>query len=206
MRKKEPSASLAFVPEDAALEELVQAARSCHACDLYKRATQTVFGEGPIRAPLMLVGEQPGDQEDKQGHPFVGPAGRVLDVALEAASIPRDQVYVTNVVKHFIDRPETTRLIERLHQSGVRMRELGRARGGRLARKTFVITGTLATLSRDQAKDRILALGGHVASSVSRNTDYLVTGEHPGSKLDTARRLGTRTLDEDAFLALLASA
>jgi uracil-DNA glycosylase family protein len=76
-------------------------ALGCRACPLWKHATQTVFGEGAAPAPLMLVGEQPGDQEDLQGRPFVGPAGRILDEALEAAGIERDAAYVTNVVKHF---------------------------------------------------------------------------------------------------------
>jgi uracil-DNA glycosylase family protein len=76
-------------------------AAGCKACDLYKRATQTVFGEGPPRAAIMMVGEQPGDSEDLAGHPFVGPAGRLLDRALEEAGIDRTTVYLTNVVKHF---------------------------------------------------------------------------------------------------------
>jgi DNA polymerase len=80
---------------------LREQAASCTHCDLYKRATQTVFGEGTRRARVMLVGEQPGDQEDRQGRPFVGPAGRLLDQALVAAGIDRDEVYVTNAVKHF---------------------------------------------------------------------------------------------------------
>ncbi len=83
------------------LDELRRAARGCKACDLWKNATQTVFGEGPSKATIMFVGEQPGDQEDLAGHPFVGPAGRILDEALREASIERDQTYVTNVVKHF---------------------------------------------------------------------------------------------------------
>jgi DNA polymerase len=83
------------------LEELRRDAAGCTACELYAPATQTVFGEGPPTAWLMLVGEQPGDQEDRKGAPFVGPAGRVLDTALERAGIERDGVYVTNAVKHF---------------------------------------------------------------------------------------------------------
>jgi uracil-DNA glycosylase len=83
------------------LAEIAGGAAQCNRCDLYRRATQTVFGEGPVPAAMMLVGEQPGDQEDKQGVPFVGPAGRVLDDALEAAGIDRGAVYVTNAVKHF---------------------------------------------------------------------------------------------------------
>ncbi len=80
---------------------LRDAARDCKACDLWKTGTQTVFGEGPSRSQIMFVGEQPGDQEDRAGHPFVGPAGKLLDQALEQAGIDRTKVYVTNVVKHF---------------------------------------------------------------------------------------------------------
>jgi uracil-DNA glycosylase family protein len=83
------------------LTRLAHDAAGCRACDLYRNATQTVFGEGPQEAELMLVGEQPGDREDLTGRPFVGPAGRVLDNALALAGIDRDRVYVTNAVKHF---------------------------------------------------------------------------------------------------------
>jgi uracil-DNA glycosylase len=83
------------------LKELRAEAAGCRACPLWKTGTQTVFGEGSARATVMLVGEQPGDQEDKAGRPFVGPAGRVLDEALEAAGIDRGSAYVTNAVKHF---------------------------------------------------------------------------------------------------------
>ena len=86
-------------------------ASECKACDLYKRGTQTVFGEGPRRASIMLVGEQPGDAEDLAGRPFVGPAGRLLDRALEEAGIDRQAVYVTNVVKHFKWEPRGKRRI-----------------------------------------------------------------------------------------------
>lgn len=83
------------------LEELAKEAQGCELCHLYKDATQTVFGEGPSEARLMFVGEQPGDQEDKAGRPFVGPAGQLFDKALEDAGIPRSDAYVTNAVKHF---------------------------------------------------------------------------------------------------------
>jgi DNA polymerase len=83
------------------LDELRRDAAGCTACDLYKTATQVVFGEGPGNAEAMFVGEQPGDQEDKLGHPFVGPAGKLLDRAFADAGIDREQVYLTNVVKHF---------------------------------------------------------------------------------------------------------
>ena len=83
------------------LEELAKEAATCTRCDLYQRATATVFGEGRPHSPLALVGEQPGDQEDKQGRPFVGPAGHILDRALRESGIERADVYVTNAVKHF---------------------------------------------------------------------------------------------------------
>jgi len=95
------------------LDELRDDAVGCTRCDLYKTGTQVVFGEGPRNAAAMFVGEQPGDQEDKQGHPFVGPAGKVLDDGLEAAGIDREQVYLTNVVKHF---KWTARGKRRIHQ------------------------------------------------------------------------------------------
>lgn len=90
-----------FVPDSLEMDELAAAAHSCKGCDLYLDATQTVFGAGSAKAGLVLVGEQPGDHEDKAGMPFVGPAGRLLDKALLAASVDRDRVYVTNAVKHF---------------------------------------------------------------------------------------------------------
>jgi uracil-DNA glycosylase len=90
-----------LIPEQLTIESLREAAAGCKACDLWEKATQTVFGEGKGNARLMLVGEQPGDREDIEGHPFVGPAGRILDQALEAAGIARAEVYLTNVVKHF---------------------------------------------------------------------------------------------------------
>jgi DNA polymerase len=95
------------------LDELRKAAAGCTACDLYRHATQTVFGEGQLRARLMLVGEQPGDREDVEGRPFVGPAGQLLDRALAEAGIDRALVYVTNVVKHFKWTPRGKR---RIHQ------------------------------------------------------------------------------------------
>lgn len=101
-----PAATLADVPaDDRGLEQARRVAAGCTACDLYARATQTVFGEGRPAASLMLVGEQPGDREDLAGHPFVGPAGAMLDRALADAGIDRDRVFVTNVVKHFKWKP-----------------------------------------------------------------------------------------------------
>ena len=90
-----------FVPKTHSLARLRRAAAECQGCELFRRATQTVFGEGPASARLMLVGETPGDQEDRMGHPFVGAAGRLLDEVLTEAGIDRKQAYVTNAVKHF---------------------------------------------------------------------------------------------------------
>jgi len=95
-RRIEPGGNLR-----ASWEALLKDARKCTRCDLYKHATQTVFGEGPLDAAIMFVGEQPGDQEDIAGRPFVGPAGQLFDAALEKAGIDRSTVYVTNAVKHF---------------------------------------------------------------------------------------------------------
>ena len=97
----EPNDATPFLPERLSLKQLREAAAQCHGCHLWRKATQTVFGEGPARARLMLVGEQPGDVEDREGHVFVGPAGRELDRGLEAAGITRSDAYLTNVVKHF---------------------------------------------------------------------------------------------------------
>ena len=102
-----------LIPAQPTLPGLREAAAGCRACDLYKTGTQTVFGEGTVRAEIMFVGEQPGDREDLEGKPFVGPAGRLLDESLKEAGIDRDQVYITNAVKHFKWKPQGKR---RLHQ------------------------------------------------------------------------------------------
>jgi uracil-DNA glycosylase family protein len=102
-----------FVPKTTSLKVLSAASHECRGCDLYKSATQVVFGAGPKSAQVMFVGEQPGDQEDRQGEPFVGPAGALLDKALADAGIPRDQVYVTNAVKHFKWEPRGKRRIHK---------------------------------------------------------------------------------------------
>ena len=101
------------VPDTSSLATLKTSSKTCTACHLFKHATQTVFGEGPKGATLMLLGEQPGDQEDLAGKPFVGPAGKILDRALEEAGIDRTQVYVTNTVKHFKWEPRGKRRIHK---------------------------------------------------------------------------------------------
>jgi uracil-DNA glycosylase len=109
----ETESAAAYLPERPTLERLREASAGCRGCHLWEQATQTVFGEGARGAEVMFVGEQPGDQEDIAGKPFVGPAGRILDQALEEAGIDRRQTYVTNVVKHFKWQPRGKR---RIHQ------------------------------------------------------------------------------------------
>jgi uracil-DNA glycosylase family protein len=96
-----PMTAADYIPEHPTLRALREGVQKCRGCDLYRYATQAVFGEGPLKARIALVGEQPGDEEDRQGRPFVGPAGKLLDKALEEAGIERADVYVTNAVKHF---------------------------------------------------------------------------------------------------------
>jgi uracil-DNA glycosylase family protein len=109
------SAGEAVIGGGVTFQEVRTAAAGCRACDLWARATQTVFGEGPVPARWMLVGEQPGDHEDMDGRPFVGPAGKILDQALDAVGIDRERTFVTNVVKHFKWRPSPTGK-RRLHE------------------------------------------------------------------------------------------
>jgi uracil-DNA glycosylase family protein len=109
-RKQKPSAR-PWVPDTHDLKKLAEAARHCEGCDLFRNATQSVFGEGPRQSRVVLVGEQPGDEEDQQGRPFVGPAGRLLNRALDEAGVDRSSLYVTNAVKHFKFEPRGKRRI-----------------------------------------------------------------------------------------------
>ena len=113
MAEEEPNDATPFLPEKRSLATLREAAQTCRGCHLWRDATQTVFGEGLRKARVMFVGEQPGDQEDLQGRPFVGPAGRLLDEAMVEAGIDRTKAYVTNAVKHFKWEPRGKR---RIHQ------------------------------------------------------------------------------------------
>jgi DNA polymerase len=142
------------------LTRLAHEAAGCRACDLWRDATQTVFGEGPADAELMLVGEQPGDREDLAGHPFVGPAGRVLDEALTAAGIDRDDVYVTNAVKHFKWRARGKR---RIHDKPNRM-EVAACRPW--------LDGELAAV-----QPRVLVLLGATAAQALLGASFRVTRE-----------------------------
>src|SRR5437867_612712 len=113
MPKRIQNTAAPFVPDNPTIPKLRAAAAGCKGCDLWKLGTQTVFGEGSAKARVMLVGEQPGDQEDIQGRPFVGPAGKILDKALAEAGIDREDVYVTNAVKHFKWEPRGKRRIHK---------------------------------------------------------------------------------------------
>jgi uracil-DNA glycosylase family protein len=113
MSKRVQTTASPRIPPEPTIAKLQAAAADCQACDLWKTGTQTVFGEGSSKGRVMLVGEQPGDQEDIQGHPFVGPAGKVLDQALAAAGIDRQETYVTNAVKHFKWEPRGKRRIHK---------------------------------------------------------------------------------------------
>ena len=114
LTREEHSGAEALIPERPTLPKLREAAAACEACELHEKGTQTVFGEGLKRARVVLVGEQPGDREDVEGRPFVGPAGRVLDRALAEAGIERADAYLTNAVKHFNWKPKGKR---RIHQA-----------------------------------------------------------------------------------------
>lgn len=108
----------AWVPDTRSVRTLAAAARDCRGCELYRESTQTVFGAGAARARVVLVGEQPGDVEDREGLPFVGPAGRVLDRALNDAHLDRDSLYVTNAVKHFRHEDRGKRRLHKTPQAG----------------------------------------------------------------------------------------
>lgn len=171
------------VPETSSLSAVREAARSCTACHLYKRATQTVFGEGPKRAPIMLVGEQPGDYEDVAGKPFVGPAGKILDRALAEAGIDRDEVYVTNAVKHFKWEPRGKR---RIHQKP-NSREIAACRPWmeaemRLVKpKLVVCLGSTAGQAFFGPSFRVMRERGKVLSS--KLAPKVVATVHPSSLL-----------------------
>src|SRR6266436_4337111 len=170
-------------PDTSSLAEVRRAASDCTACHLYKRATQTVFGEGPKNASIMLVGEQPGDYEDVSGRPFVGPAGKIMDQALEEAGIDRSQVYVTNAVKHFKWEPRGKR---RIHQKP-NSREIGACRPWleaelRLVKpKLLVCLGATAAQAIFGLSVRVTCKRGKVLSS--KLAPRVLATVHPASLL-----------------------
>jgi DNA polymerase len=170
----------------ATWQELAESAASCTRCDLYERATATVFGEGKAAAAMVLVGEAPGDQEDKQGRPFVGPAGRVLDRALDEAGIDRADVYLTNAVKHF---KWTERGKRRIHQ--------------RPNRTEIKACGFWLDAELGVIRPRLLVLLGAVAGEAVLGSRFRV-GEHKGKVEEAAvgewRGLVVSTIHPSAVL------
>ena len=200
MRQRVSAVELAA--RERTLSGLRRAVRDCRGCDLWRNATQAVFGEGLARARVMLVGEQPGDKEDLAGHPFVGPAGRVLDEALEAAGIDRKQVYVTNAVKHFKWKARGKR---RIHDKPNAV-ELAACRPWLDGELRFVAPRVLVPLGATAAQ----ALLGRSFKVTQRRgepiegtglAEYVVATVHPSSILrapdDEARRQGRLELAAD---------
>jgi DNA polymerase len=182
---KTPRTAAPFVPKTTSIGALHTAAHACRGCDLYKTATQVVFGEGPRAARVMFVGEQPGDQEDRQGTPFVGPAGALLDKALEDARIPRAQVYVTNAVKHFKWEARGKR---RIHKKP-RVSEIKACRPWLEAElksvKPVVIVclGATAAQSVMGPQFKLLQSRGQVFPSPMADAAHVVATVHPSSVL-----------------------
>jgi uracil-DNA glycosylase family protein len=195
-------------PTAHALDDLRREAAACRACELWKLGTQTVFGEGPADARVMLVGEQPGDQEDLQGEPFVGPAGKVLDEALEEAGLDRGNVYVTNAVKHFRWEPRGKR---RIHKKPG-MAHIKACRPWLEAEINAVRANAIVLLGATAASSVLgprFRLSEHRGEFVETNLDALVTATvHPSSILrarDAAeRQAGMEGLVRD--LSLVAQA
>jgi uracil-DNA glycosylase len=180
---EEPGDATPFLPERESLKTLREAAADCRGCDLWRDATQTVFGEGPKRARVMIVGETPGDREDREGRPFVGPAGRELDKALEAAGIDRDDVYVTNAVKHFRFEERGKR---RIHQRPD-------------ARQVRACNPWLDAELRQVRPDALIVMGATAAKALL-GSSFRVT-QHRGELLDSPLApLVTATIHPSAIL------
>ena len=180
--RKRPAGAEPFVPSTRSLRALSAAAQACRGCELYRRATQAVLGAGPRDARLVIVGEQPGDQEDLEGKPFVGPAGALLDKALAEAGLSRRQVYLTNAVKHFSWEPRGKR---RLHKKP-RLSEI-KACHPWLDAEVRIISPAI-----------IVCLGATAAQSVLGSTFRLM--RERGRVLKTGERLALATIHPSAVL------
>jgi uracil-DNA glycosylase family protein len=186
------------------LAALRQRAATCTACDLYQRATQTVFGEGSPTADSMLVGEQPGDREDRAGQPFVGPAGRLLDQALADINVDRERIYVTNAVKHFKWRPQGKR---RIHEPPNRTEQLA-CRPWLLSELELVQPRLVVCLGRVAATavlDRPVKLGDIRGVPIDSDiAEHVMVTVHPSSVLrleETARRQAYEAFRNDLATA-----
>ncbi|MFV8048124.1 UdgX family uracil-DNA binding protein [Mycobacterium sp. 48b] len=200
------SGAAAFVPDTPDLAELAKAARRCKGCPLYLDATQTVFGSGPPSARMMLIGEQPGDREDRAGAPFVGPAGRILDKALAAAEIDRAELYLTNAVKHF-KFTTNERGKRRIHKTPSRT-EVEACRPWILAELDTVSPEVVVLLGATAAKSmlgndfRVTRHRGeifHVTDLVSNGEPALIATIHPSAVLR-----GPSATRDEAFDGLVA--
>jgi uracil-DNA glycosylase family protein len=199
---KTPTKSAAdYIPERPTLPSVREAAKDCKGCDLWKRGTQTVFGEGARKAELLLVGEQPGDAEDLSGHPFVGPAGKLLDRALAEVGIDRRAAYVTNVVKHFKWEPRGKRRIHKKPNAG----EIAACRPWLDTEIALVKPGAIVCLGATAAQAllgrqfRITAHRGELVASPL--APIVIATVHPSSILrapdDETRRLEMKRFTDD---------
>ncbi|HKP37734.1 MAG TPA: UdgX family uracil-DNA binding protein [Pyrinomonadaceae bacterium] len=202
MTKGKPESSAAeFFPERKSLKAFREAAADCKACDLWKRGTQTVFGEGARRAEILFVGEQPGNEEDLTGKPFVGPAGRLLDDALEEAGIDRSQAYVTNIVKHFKWEPRGKRRIHKKPNAGevTACRPWLEAEINLVKPKIIVCLGATAAQALLGSKFKVSKQRGQfIASTLA---PYIMATVHPSSILrapdDQTRHVEKRRFIDD---------
>jgi uracil-DNA glycosylase family protein len=202
MVRKSPESSAAdLIPKQLTLPALKGAAADCKACDLWKKGTQTVFGEGRSRAAILFVGEQPGNEEDLTGKPFVGPAGRLFDDALKAASVDRKQTYVTNVVKHFKWEPRGKRRIHK-KPNAVEInacRPWLEAEIALVKPKVIVALGATAAQALLGPQFRVTKQRGEFLESTL--APYIMATVHPSSILrapdDETRRLEYRRFIDD---------
>jgi len=196
-----PGSAEEFFPPRKSLKAFRDAAADCKACDLWKRGTQTVFGEGSRRAEAFFVGEQPGNEEDLTGHPFVGPAGRLLNEALAEAGIDRTQTYVTNVVKHFKWEPRGKRRIHKKPNSSeiAACRPWLEAEIGMVKPKVIVCLGATAAQALLGPKFRVSKQRGQFIESTL--APYIMATVHPSSILrapdDETRHLEKRRFIDD---------
>src|SRR4029453_11594654 len=200
-RRKPVSSAVELIPEQLSLPFLKAAATDCRACDLWKKGTQTVFGDGRTRAKVMFVGEQPGNEEDLTGKPFVGPAGRLFDDALEEAGINRKQTYVTNVVKHFKWEPRGKRRIHK-KPNAIEIKACRpwlEAEIALVKPKAIVAMGATAAQALLGPKFRVTKQRGEFLESTL--APYIMATVHPSSILrapdDETRRLEYRRFVDD---------
>jgi DNA polymerase len=200
-KKSEQGSAADFFPDKSTLPAFREAAADCKACDLWKRGTQTVFGEGARRSRVLFVGEQPGNEEDLIGKPFVGPAGRLFDSALAEAGIDRNQAYVTNVVKHFKWEPRGKRRIHKKPNSQeiAACRPWLEAEIALVKPKVIVVLGATAAQALLGAKFRVTKQRGEFLESTL--APYVMATVHPSSILrapdDETRRLEMRLFIND---------